>query len=167
MENDNINHPKHYQNGLTVEVECIMFSRHLGFALGNAFKYVWRAGIKDDIKQDIQKALWYLDDATAWNININKAEFIEFLPKYDNLGWKYNILRYILQGGYRNGSVITVFQTETVEHRLIMTASVDRVRMGGNTSDTPSQVSDGICATSAIIYGMGCRLPLINATIAF
>ena len=48
-----------------------------------------------------------------------------------------------------------------------MTASVDRVRMGGNTSDTPSQVSDGICATSAIIYGMGCRLPLINATIAF
>lgn len=47
-----------------------------------------------------------------------------------------------------------------------MTASVDRVRMGGNTSDTPSQVSDGICATSAIIYGMGCRLPLINATIA-
>ena len=98
MENDNVNHPKHYQNGLTVEVECIMFSRHLGFALGNAFKYVWRAGMKDDIKQDIQKALWYLDDANAWNVKISKAEFIEFLPKYDNLGWKYNILRYILQG---------------------------------------------------------------------
>ena len=31
-----------------------------------------------------------------------------------------------------------------------MTASVDRVRMGGNTSGTPSQVSDGSCATSAI-----------------
>lgn len=31
-----------------------------------------------------------------------------------------------------------------------MTASVDRVRVGGNTPDTPSQVSDGICATSAI-----------------
>lgn len=31
-----------------------------------------------------------------------------------------------------------------------MTASVDRIRVGGNTSDTPSQVSDGICATSAI-----------------
>jgi hypothetical protein len=46
-------------------------------------------------------------------------------------------------------------------------ASVDRVRAGGDTPDAPSQVSDGICATSAIIYGMGCRLPLINATIAF
>lgn len=48
-----------------------------------------------------------------------------------------------------------------------MIASVDRFRVGGNTPGIPSQVSDGICATSAIIYGIGCRLPLINATIAF
>lgn len=96
MENDNVNHPKHYQNGLTVEVECIMFSRHLGFALGNAFKYVWRAGMKDDIKQDIQKALWYLDDANAFCVKACKPELIDFLPKFDKLGWKYNILRCIL-----------------------------------------------------------------------
>jgi hypothetical protein len=98
MENDNVNHPKHYQNGLTVEVECIMFSRHLGFTLGNAFKYVWRAGMKDDIKQDIKKALWYLDDANAWDVKVCRYELIDFLPKFDQLNWKYNILRYILQG---------------------------------------------------------------------
>lgn len=98
MENDNVNHPKHYQNGLTVEVECIMFSRHLGFALGNAFKYVWRTGLKDSMRQDICKALWYLDDVAAYGTRVNKSEFIDFLPKYDQFNWKYNVLRYILQG---------------------------------------------------------------------
>lgn len=48
----------------------------------------------------------------------------------------------------------------------MMIASFDRFRVGGNTLGIPSQVSDGICATSAITYGMGCRLPLIKATIA-
>lgn len=85
MENDNVNHPKHYQNGLTVEVECIMFSRHLGFTLGNAFKYVWRAGMKDDIKQDIQKALWYLDDANAFGVKCCKPELIDFCLNLTNL----------------------------------------------------------------------------------
>ncbi len=98
MENDNVNHPKHYQNGLTVEVECIMFSRHLGFALGNAFKYVWRAGMKDDTKQDIQKALWYLDDASAFSTKCCKPELIDFLPKCEKFGWKHHVLRYILYG---------------------------------------------------------------------
>jgi hypothetical protein len=32
-----------------------------GFLKGNAIKYLWRAGKKDDILQDIRKALWYLN----------------------------------------------------------------------------------------------------------
>ncbi len=32
----------------------------LGFCLGNAVKYICRAGRKEDKKQDLEKALWYL-----------------------------------------------------------------------------------------------------------
>jgi len=31
-----------------------------GFCLGNALKYLWRAGKKDDFKEDINKDQWYL-----------------------------------------------------------------------------------------------------------
>lgn len=51
--------PSHYQSkGL----ECIDYSRHMNFCVGNAFKYIWRAGQKDDIIQELTKALWYLND---------------------------------------------------------------------------------------------------------
>ena len=34
------------------------------FNIGNAFKYLWRAGIKDDKKhiEDLQKAIFYIQD---------------------------------------------------------------------------------------------------------
>ena len=42
---DNVNHPRHY-TGIHATVECIDVTRHLPFALGNAVKYIWRAGKK-------------------------------------------------------------------------------------------------------------------------
>ena len=62
---DIINHPAHY-TGVTAEIECIDIARHLNFQLGNAFKYVWRAGKKggkDKEIEDLKKALWYLEDS--------------------------------------------------------------------------------------------------------
>ena len=33
----------------------------MNFCLGNAVKYIWRAGLKEDSKeQDLRKAIWYL-----------------------------------------------------------------------------------------------------------
>lgn len=63
LTNDPINHPKHYQ-GYATRVECIDVTRHLPFDLGNAFKYIWRAGRKDPgtMIEDLEKALWYLRD---------------------------------------------------------------------------------------------------------
>lgn len=65
MEHDNVNHPKHYMEGFApVNIECIDITRHMDFCLGNAFKYVWRAGKKGGKKkalEDLDKALWYLD----------------------------------------------------------------------------------------------------------
>ncbi|OQA42207.1 MAG: hypothetical protein BWY49_00108 [Candidatus Omnitrophica bacterium ADurb.Bin314] len=61
---DSINHPQHYA-GIDVTIECIDLTRHLNFQLGNAVKYLWRAGKKGGKEQeieDLRKALWYLQD---------------------------------------------------------------------------------------------------------
>jgi hypothetical protein len=32
----------------------------MGFNLGNTIKYVWRADLKNDAIEDLEKAAWYL-----------------------------------------------------------------------------------------------------------
>ena len=54
-----INHPDHYQ-GNKFEVIDIIEDYNLGFCMGNAIKYLLRAGKKDDEIQDLNKALWYV-----------------------------------------------------------------------------------------------------------
>lgn len=69
VEDDNVNHPKHYTSHPS-GVECIEITRHYCFAIGNAIKYLWRAGLKseqgmeDTAKeiQDLEKAVWYIND---------------------------------------------------------------------------------------------------------
>jgi Protein of unknwon function (DUF3310) len=58
-----VDHPPHY-NQSPSGVECIEIVRHMNFNLGNAVKYIWRAGYKDDQPtiQDLEKAAWYLND---------------------------------------------------------------------------------------------------------
>ena len=55
---DNIN-PSHYRQHPS-GVECIQITEHMDFLSGNAMKYLWRAGMKDDKVQDLKKALWYI-----------------------------------------------------------------------------------------------------------
>lgn len=55
-----INHPDHYQ-GNKMEVIDIIEDYGLGFSLGNAIKYILRADKKGNKKQDLQKAMWYLE----------------------------------------------------------------------------------------------------------
>lgn len=56
---DVVNHPSHY-NGHPSGVECITVTEHYGFNVGNAIKYLWRAGLKDDAIVDLKKAQWYV-----------------------------------------------------------------------------------------------------------
>lgn len=42
-------------------VECIQITEHMNFCLGNAMKYIWRAGEKGDLVEDLRKARWYID----------------------------------------------------------------------------------------------------------
>lgn len=59
-EHDPVNHPKHYTNHPS-GIECIEVTRHMGFNLGNAMKYIWRADLKNGV-EDLEKAVWYLED---------------------------------------------------------------------------------------------------------
>jgi len=64
---DPINHPKHYTNHPS-GIECITITEHMSFNLGNAIKYIWRADLKGNAEQDLQKAIWYINR----EINRNK-----------------------------------------------------------------------------------------------
>jgi hypothetical protein len=56
---DAVNHPKHY-TAHPSGVECIQITRHMNFCLGNAMKYIWRAGLKGDAVEDLRKAVFYI-----------------------------------------------------------------------------------------------------------
>lgn len=57
---DPINHPAHYTFS-AIEVIDAIEAWELGFHLGNAIKYIARAGRKGSKLNDLKKARWYLD----------------------------------------------------------------------------------------------------------
>lgn len=56
-----INHPPHYGGDTTYEAIKVIEAWGLDFCLGNATKYICRAGKKGDEIEDLKKARWYLD----------------------------------------------------------------------------------------------------------
>lgn len=110
---DMVNHPPHYTNGPELgTLECIDITRWMPFTLGNAFKYVWRAGVKggpDKAIEDLEKAKFYLDEwkntlgvrfhsesQAAVDALMRKAlpALFEFFPE-----WKAEALRDIAESG--------------------------------------------------------------------
>jgi hypothetical protein len=65
---DPVNHPKHY-TAHPSGIECIQITEHMGFNLGNAMKYVWRADLKHDAVEDLRKAMWYIQREIEKRIN--------------------------------------------------------------------------------------------------
>lgn len=57
---DVVNHPVHYTSHPS-GVECIQVTEHMSFCVGNAVKYLWRAGLKGNAVEDLEKARWYVD----------------------------------------------------------------------------------------------------------
>jgi len=57
---DNVNHPTHYTEHPS-GIECIQVTEHMNFCLGNAVKYIWRAGLKGNAVEDLRKAAWYIE----------------------------------------------------------------------------------------------------------
>lgn len=66
---ERVNHPDYY-NQHPSGIECIEIIRHYCFDIGNAIKYLWRAGLKKESSmsdkqkeiEDLRKAIWYIND---------------------------------------------------------------------------------------------------------
>lgn len=57
---DRVNHPEHYTKHPS-GIECIQVTEHMSFNVGNAVKYLWRAGLKNRLVEDLKKAQWYIE----------------------------------------------------------------------------------------------------------
>lgn len=57
---ERVNHPPHYTQHPS-GIECIEVVKHMGFCLGNVVKYCWRADLKGDAIEDLEKAKRYLE----------------------------------------------------------------------------------------------------------
>lgn len=65
---DNVNHPEWYTKHPS-GIECIDIAKYYDFCIGNAIKYLWRAGLKKDASlddkqkeiEDLKKAVWYIN----------------------------------------------------------------------------------------------------------
>jgi uncharacterized protein DUF3310 len=59
---DEVDHPAHYGGDTTYEVIKVIHAWNLGFNLGNAVKYIARAGRKKPDKiEDLKKAIFYIN----------------------------------------------------------------------------------------------------------
>lgn len=61
---DLVNNPPHY-TAHPSGVECIQITEHMNFCIGNAVKYLWRAGLKGDAIEDLEKAVFYINREIA------------------------------------------------------------------------------------------------------
>ena len=77
---DNIN-PKHYRQHAH---ECIEFTQHLNFNLGNAFKYIWRHKEKGG-REDLEKAIWYLERQRNDAPKFKKLKYRRYDEVYSDL----------------------------------------------------------------------------------
>ena len=59
---EKIDHPNHY-NEHPADIECIEVIEHMSLNIGNAIKYLWRAGLKpgSEFNEDMGKAIWYIE----------------------------------------------------------------------------------------------------------
>ena len=62
-ERETVDHPPHYRKDTGYEVIDLIEEWNLGFHLGNALKYIARAGLKNPkkAKEDLDKAIWYIE----------------------------------------------------------------------------------------------------------
>ena len=59
---DKVRHPSHYTaSSAGFKVECIMLTKRMGFAPGNAVKYIWRHRDKGTPLEDLRKSEQYLE----------------------------------------------------------------------------------------------------------
>ena len=123
-----------YYTSYPVDLTCITITRHMGFDAGTAFAYVWRAGKKESLVLDIDKALWYMNDmwthggvmpeqiSDAATALFRLVENIDDHPRFDILNaimignWEYAIKLLKIWRQYPEGGIEVV--AKAMEDRL-------------------------------------------------
>lgn len=110
-----VNHPKHYAE--VSPVECIDVIRYLPHSLATSVKYVWRFRHKWNPTEDLDKALWYLDD---FMLNIHNSLTVDWVEQcfytatmMDSTGKLQEHINYLKDGTgvLEQSSEIAFFQT--------------------------------------------------------
>lgn len=117
---DAVNHPAHYAPIFeTRQVECIDIARYLDFCKGNAFKYVWRAGLKGEpgkAIEDCEKAKFYMARVLDDEINLFALAVFRVVRIPDEKNSiarrKYDVLYDILTASY-GPAVVSINTLET------------------------------------------------------
>lgn len=112
---DTVNHPPHYASHPS-GVECVDIAEHLGFNLGNALKYVWRAENKGHKEEDLRKCLWYLErELRSPETGVNLG-FVQILAQKtldkENPDTVFSRFLTALVGGFRIKDIQEVIQEE-------------------------------------------------------
>lgn len=115
---DLVNHPAHYVNNAIV-IEPIKVLRHAPFSFGNALKYMFRAGSKENKWMDYDKAVFYLKDTRQhikenadarralylflkdWRYVLNESDKLPTIPEPEYESLESIIDRYILSAQTR------------------------------------------------------------------
>lgn len=101
---DAVNHPAHYAPIFEArQIECIEIARYLDFCRGNAFKYVWRAGLKGEPEkaiEDCEEAKFYMNCALEKGDTLTARAVFSIIRRPEEgssiARIKYNVLRAIL-----------------------------------------------------------------------
>tara|TARA_R100001530_G_C4296395_1_gene149348 strand:+ start:435 stop:788 length:354 start_codon:yes stop_codon:yes gene_type:complete len=101
--------PDYYRRG-KAQVWDFIRDNDLNFHLGNAVKYITRAGYKDSKAEDLIKAIHYLENELEHTINtsatsprvsegISPANFKDFIPESSSEGADGGRIQRVLGGG--------------------------------------------------------------------
>lgn len=101
--NDKVNNPKHYTSHPS-GVECINITEHYNFCVGNAIKYLWRQGLKEETGyealdkqiEDCKKAIWYINRhiegiSKGMDKPLTNKEKVDLLNRADKEATKLNL----------------------------------------------------------------------------
>lgn len=126
MEYDPVTRPRHYQTDSGLEaIEVIEAFFAENYHLGNAFKYLARAGKKHDRIEDLDKAIWYVQ---------RYKQTLTTLPEPDDADWEPKVGdRVKIEGSYIwNGFVGGIIKVEPAPHHYPYVVELDAYHRGVN-----------------------------------
>ena len=148
---DPVNKPKHYTSHPS-GIECIQITEHMGFNLGNAIKYVWRADLKHDAIEDLRKAVWYIEREIAkrtqpsepiepsekwgpWAVMLLDNDALSTLPEICYRDGMCGVMR-LSSGGARQWFAYEIASGARVVHYWPTYAAAQQCPLVGTVQDT-------------------------------